>query len=40
MALKDAKEDTSDLILWSNRSKGDTGGMGAAVVWKSLRSVG
>lgn len=40
MALKEAKEDTSDLILWSDGSKGDAGGAGAAVVWKSSRSFG
>jgi len=38
MAMKEAKEDTSDLILWSDGSKGDAGGAGAAVTWKSLRS--
>lgn len=32
MALKEVKEDTSDLILWSNRSKEDTRGAEAVVV--------
>ena len=40
IALKEAKEDTSDLILWSDGSRGDAGGAGAAVVWKSPRLFG
>ncbi len=40
VAIKEAKEDTSDLILWSDGSKGETGGAGAAVVWKDYLSYG
>lgn len=35
MAIKEAREHTSDLILWSDGSKGDAGGADAAVVCKS-----
>lgn len=37
-ALKAAKEDLSDLCLWSDRSKEDKRGAGAAVVWKNCLS--
>ena len=40
VAIKEAKEDTSDLILWSDGSKGEAGGAGAAVAWKSCLSYG
>ena len=38
MAIKKAKKDISDLILWSNEYKLESGGAGAIVVWKSFPS--
>ena len=40
VAIKEAQEDRSDLTLWSDGSKGESGGAGAAVVWKSFPSHG
>lgn len=34
-AIEEAKKDTSDLALWSDGSKQESGGAGAAVVWKN-----
>ena len=36
VAIKQAKEDISDLILWSDGSKREAGGAGVAVAWKSF----
>lgn len=38
VAIKEAKEDLSDLTLWSDGSKLDSGGAGAAVVWRNCLS--
>lgn len=35
LAIKEAKADLSDLILWSDGSKLRSGGAGAAVVWRN-----
>ena len=35
LALKEAKTDLSDLILWSDGSKLQSGGAGAAVIWRN-----
>lgn len=40
VAIKEGKEDMSDLILWSEGSKGEAGGAGAAVAWKNFSSHG
>ena len=40
VAIKKASEDILDLTLWSDRSKGESGGAGATVVWKSFPSHG
>lgn len=37
-AISEAKNDTSTLALWSDGSKVESGGAGAAVVWKNLTS--
>ena len=37
-AISEAKNDTSTLALWSDGSKVESGGAGAAVVWKNLSS--
>ena len=38
VAIKEAKEDMSDLIFWSDGSKREAGGAGAAVAWKIFLS--
>ncbi len=40
IAIKQAKEDMSGLILWSDGSKREAGGACAAVAWKSFLSYG
>ena len=40
VAIKQPKEDISDLILWSDGSKREAGGASAAVAWKSFPSYG
>ena len=37
-AIGEAKKDVSDLALWSDGSKLESGGAGAAVVWKNSTS--
>lgn len=37
-ATYEAQKDTSNLALWSNGSKVESGGVGAAIVWKNLTS--
>lgn len=36
VAIKEAQKDISDLTLWSDGSKRESGGAGATVVWKSF----
>ena len=40
MAVGEALKDVSDLALWSDGSKAESGGAGAVVVWKGLLTDG
>lgn len=37
-AMEEARKDVSDLALWSDGAKAESGGAGAAVVWKGFHS--